>query len=96
MDSSAVVQSKPFPSIFSEDLYRALKRTKKPGFSERELRKYTMDMLKCLQLLKKNNIVHGDLKTVRINASEMVLQIRGGSIIVCQIFVCWLRDILEQ
>ncbi|KAF0040914.1 hypothetical protein F2P81_006812 [Scophthalmus maximus] len=52
--------------LFDEDLYRALKRTKKPGFSERELRKYTMDMLKCLQLLKKNNIVHGDLKTNNI------------------------------
>uniref|UniRef100_A0A8D3B1L9 dual-specificity kinase n=1 Tax=Scophthalmus maximus TaxID=52904 RepID=A0A8D3B1L9_SCOMX len=60
------VAVKVFRDNSSEDLYRALKRTKKPGFSERELRKYTMDMLKCLQLLKKNNIVHGDLKTNNI------------------------------
>ncbi|XP_035496553.1 dual specificity tyrosine-phosphorylation-regulated kinase 4-like isoform X2 [Scophthalmus maximus] len=49
--------------LFDEDLRKAVKKTKTPGFGEEEIRKYTIDVLKCLQLLKKNDIVHGDLKT---------------------------------
>ncbi|XP_054475521.1 dual specificity tyrosine-phosphorylation-regulated kinase 4-like [Anoplopoma fimbria] len=45
-----------------KDLYKALKETTQQGFSEREVRKFAVDVLKCLQMLKKKRIVHGDLK----------------------------------
>ncbi|XP_035496556.1 dual specificity tyrosine-phosphorylation-regulated kinase 2-like isoform X4 [Scophthalmus maximus] len=57
------VAVKVFRNNLSEDLRKAVKKTKTPGFGEEEIRKYTIDVLKCLQLLKKNDIVHGDLKT---------------------------------
>uniref|UniRef100_A0A3Q1I0S8 Protein kinase domain-containing protein n=1 Tax=Anabas testudineus TaxID=64144 RepID=A0A3Q1I0S8_ANATE len=48
--------------LFEKDLFKALEETNKHGFSEEELSKYTTDVLKCLHMLKKETIIHGDIK----------------------------------
>ncbi|CAK6969948.1 dual specificity tyrosine-phosphorylation-regulated kinase 4-like [Scomber scombrus] len=52
--------------LLEKDLYQALKETNKRGLDEKEVRKYAIDMLKCLQTLQKNKIIHGDLKPENI------------------------------
>ncbi|XP_008315892.1 dual specificity tyrosine-phosphorylation-regulated kinase 4-like [Cynoglossus semilaevis] len=52
--------------LLGKDLRQALRSSSKYKISDEELRKYTMDMLTCLQLLKNNGIVHSDLKPVNI------------------------------
>ncbi|XP_060933242.1 dual specificity tyrosine-phosphorylation-regulated kinase 4-like [Limanda limanda] len=52
--------------LFDGDLYRVMKRKEKHRVTEDELKGYTVDILKCLQLLRKKNIVHGDLKPENI------------------------------
>ncbi|XP_034446884.1 dual specificity tyrosine-phosphorylation-regulated kinase 4-like [Hippoglossus hippoglossus] len=47
--------------LFLKDLH-ALCHTNKVKVTEEEQKKYTMEILKCLQLLKETKIVHGDLK----------------------------------
>ncbi|XP_019944422.2 dual specificity tyrosine-phosphorylation-regulated kinase 4-like [Paralichthys olivaceus] len=46
---------------FLMDLY-TLQQTNKGRVTKKELKKYTIEILKCLELLKEKNIVHGDLK----------------------------------
>lgn len=53
-----------FVFLSRKDLRQALRSSSKYKISDEELRKYTMDMLTCLQLLKNNGIVHSDLKPV--------------------------------
>ncbi|XP_056244143.1 dual specificity tyrosine-phosphorylation-regulated kinase 4-like isoform X1 [Seriola aureovittata] len=48
--------------LFEKDLYKALRDSSRRGLSEKEVRKYATDVLKCLQLLKKRRMIHGDLK----------------------------------
>uniref|UniRef100_A0A665TIF3 dual-specificity kinase n=1 Tax=Echeneis naucrates TaxID=173247 RepID=A0A665TIF3_ECHNA len=48
--------------ILLGDLYRAIKGSKHHGLSEKAVKNYTIDVLKCLQLLRKKRVVHGDLK----------------------------------
>uniref|UniRef100_A0A3B4TH73 dual-specificity kinase n=1 Tax=Seriola dumerili TaxID=41447 RepID=A0A3B4TH73_SERDU len=48
--------------LFEKDLYKALRDSNRRGLSEKEVRRYTTDVLKCLQLLKKRRMIHGDLK----------------------------------
>ncbi|XP_029378250.1 dual specificity tyrosine-phosphorylation-regulated kinase 4-like [Echeneis naucrates] len=48
--------------LFEKDLYRAIKGSKHHGLSEKAVKNYTIDVLKCLQLLRKKRVVHGDLK----------------------------------
>ncbi|XP_053291815.1 dual specificity tyrosine-phosphorylation-regulated kinase 4-like [Pleuronectes platessa] len=48
--------------LYDGDLYRVMKRKDKHQVTEDELKGYTVAILKCLQLLRKKNIVHGDLK----------------------------------
>lgn len=55
---------------FRKDLFKALEETNKHGFSEEELSKYTTDVLKCLHMLKKETIIHGDIKPVGSSATE--------------------------
>ncbi|XP_040894083.1 dual specificity tyrosine-phosphorylation-regulated kinase 4-like [Toxotes jaculatrix] len=48
--------------LFAKDLNRALKDTDQRRLKETEIRKYTVDVLKCLQMLRRNRIIHGDIK----------------------------------
>ncbi|XP_034444072.1 dual specificity tyrosine-phosphorylation-regulated kinase 4-like [Hippoglossus hippoglossus] len=52
--------------LFDGDLYKVMKRKEKHRVTEDELKGYIVDILKCLQLLRKKNIVHGDLKPENI------------------------------
>lgn len=51
------------------DLKKVLK-TDMRRVNETELRKYTMDVLRCLQLLRTKKIIHGDIKPVKTGVSE--------------------------
>ncbi|XP_071362659.1 dual specificity tyrosine-phosphorylation-regulated kinase 4-like [Trachinotus anak] len=59
--------------LFRKDLYKALKDTYPRGFNEKEVRKYTIDVLKCLQFLKRKRMIHGDLKP-----DNILLYKKGG------------------
>ncbi|XP_044212950.1 dual specificity tyrosine-phosphorylation-regulated kinase 4-like [Thunnus albacares] len=60
--------------LFEKDLYKALKETNRRGFDEKEIRKYAIDVLKCLQMLKKKRVIHGDIKP------ENILLYKKGSV----------------
>ncbi|KAM7396259.1 hypothetical protein PAMP_019316 [Pampus punctatissimus] len=40
--------------------------TNQQGLSEKDIRRYTKDVLKCLQMLKEERIIHGDIKLENI------------------------------
>uniref|UniRef100_A0A3B4WR69 Protein kinase domain-containing protein n=1 Tax=Seriola lalandi dorsalis TaxID=1841481 RepID=A0A3B4WR69_SERLL len=58
--------------LFEKDLYKALRDSSRRGLSEKEVRKYATDVLKCLQLLKKRRMIHGDLKPLNILLNKTV------------------------
>lgn len=58
-----------FMLLCRRDLKKVLK-TDMRRVNETELRKYTMDVLRCLQLLRTKKIIHGDIKPVKTGDSE--------------------------
>ncbi|XP_061772630.1 dual specificity tyrosine-phosphorylation-regulated kinase 4-like [Nerophis ophidion] len=53
-------------NLFEKDLFKALNQSKMRRLHDGEIRKYAIDVLKCLQVLKVMKIVHGDLKPENI------------------------------
>lgn len=51
--------------IFRKDLHKALVESKLRRLCETDIRKYAIDVLKCLKVLKDVQLIHGDLKPVR-------------------------------
>nr|XP_057932151.1 dual specificity tyrosine-phosphorylation-regulated kinase 4-like [Doryrhamphus excisus] len=52
--------------LFEKDLFKALIQSKMRRLHDGDIRKYAIDVLKCLQVLKGMKIVHGDLKPKNI------------------------------
>ncbi|XP_069385132.1 dual specificity tyrosine-phosphorylation-regulated kinase 4-like [Paralichthys olivaceus] len=52
--------------LYDGDLHKVMKNRETHPVTEEELKSYTIDILTCLQLLKKKHIVHGDLKPENI------------------------------
>src|SRR5581483_4020065 len=50
--------------LMSLNLYELIRRNHYHGFSGGLIRKFAVSLLKCLALLKKENIIHCDLKPV--------------------------------
>ncbi|XP_057702163.1 dual specificity tyrosine-phosphorylation-regulated kinase 4-like isoform X1 [Corythoichthys intestinalis] len=71
--------------LFEKDLHKALVESKLRRLCEADIRKYAIDVLKCLKVLKDVQLIHGDLKPENIlldKENNAAVSDFGGSIFI--------------
>ncbi|XP_061893532.1 dual specificity tyrosine-phosphorylation-regulated kinase 4-like isoform X2 [Entelurus aequoreus] len=71
--------------LFEKDLHKALVESKLQRLCEADIRKYAIDVLKCLKVLKDMQLIHGDLKPENIlldKENNAAVSDFGGSIFI--------------
>ncbi|XP_054641321.1 dual specificity tyrosine-phosphorylation-regulated kinase 4-like isoform X1 [Dunckerocampus dactyliophorus] len=71
--------------LFEKDLHKALVESKLRRLCEADIRKYAIDVLKCLKVLKDMQLIHGDLKPENIlldKENNAAVSDFGGSIFI--------------
>ncbi|XP_049590700.1 dual specificity tyrosine-phosphorylation-regulated kinase 4-like isoform X1 [Syngnathus scovelli] len=71
--------------LFEKDLHKALVESKLRRLCETDIRKYAIDVLKCLKVLKDVQLIHGDLKPENIlldKENNAAVSDFGGSIFI--------------